>query len=384
MNHEYTVSTGYKIFYWALAALMFGLAGYLFTVPQKQGSIVFIFPLLIGIAGVMIIVSVLKGRIIVTSNSIIRISFLKTKEILFTDIKGFRVEDKIIRFQTVSPQMPKFYITRYSDFGKIDEFIKWLNNTFSNLDAIEYQEGLSQILSDNNLGITEDERKEKLHKAKYISLVYNLGGIALFIAGLCFHEKANGPVVSLITLLYPVLSVPIMFYSKGLIRFYSKKASPFYHIFIGTYISTIFFLVITATRYDILHYNSIWLFIIPAFIFGMALKHANAGKNVVEEKGSIILLLLISLLYGYGFLIQVDCLFDRSTEQIYHATVIDHYINHNKGTHPYIKIDQWGPQTQTKEIQVSMSFYDQSPIGSAVTIHLKKGLLNIPWYFISE
>jgi hypothetical protein len=381
MNREFFVSAWNRAFYLILAAVVSCAGIYLFTVPQQHAA-VYIFPLLMVATGGLITLSILKGRIIITNNSIIRVNFLKTKEILFTNIKGFRIEDKVIRFETVLPGN-KFSIARYSDFGEISEFKKWLNENFVNLDLVEYNEGLNEILNNSELGLSEDERKGKLKRARNIAFAYNLGGIILFVVGLIFREETGTTLAILVMLVYPALSILVIFKSNGLIRFYSKKASPYYHIFIGLYTSVIFLLVFSALNYEVLAYNNIWLSAIPAFIFGSIIKFANKDKSGAEEKGSWILLIIISVFYGYSCLIQTNCLFDGSKEVIYHTKVIDHYINHNKGTHPYIRLDTWGPQTQTKEIQVSMNFYERSPIGSSITIHLKKGLLHIPWYSIS-
>lgn len=261
-----------------------------------------------------------------------------------------------------------------------------MRDNFVDLNSIEYQEGLNEILADSGLGLTEDERKSTLATARNVSIAYSLGGVVVLIGGALLRTITANMLVSILILLYPVLGAVIIYKSNGLIRFFSKKTSPYYHIFMGVYMSTLLLLVASFTNYEILDYSNIWYFIIIAIAFGALMKLASPNKvnTVSEPKGGIVVLILVSLLYGYGCLLQINCLFDKSPEKIYHANVVDHYINHNKGTHPYLRIDTWGPQIKVKDIQVSMSFYNSQPIGSAVTVHLKKGLFNIPWYNISE
>ncbi|GAA3969303.1 hypothetical protein [Mucilaginibacter dorajii] len=386
MNQEYKVSIGYKIFYLIAAAAIFVFGAFILGLTPRHNTGLLIAQTVFIAFAILILVSVLRGRIIVTDNSIIRVNFMQTKEILFADIKGFRIDQKTIRLERITPHDSKFSIARYSDFADIDDFKKWLRDNFVDLNSIEYQEGLNEILADSSLGLTEDERKSKLATARNISIAYSLGGVIILIGGALLHEIATNIAVSVLVLLYPLLGAVIMYRSNGLIRFFSKKTSPYYHVFLGVYMSTLFLLVISFTNYEILDYHNIWYFVIIAIAFAGLMKLASPNKvnTASEPKGGIAVLILVSLLYGYGCLLQINCLFDKSPEKIYHANVIDHYINHNKGTHPYLRIDTWGPQTKVKDIQVSMSFYNGQPIGSAVTVHLKKGLFNIPWYNISQ
>jgi hypothetical protein len=386
MNQEYKVSIGYKIFYLIAAAVIFVFGAFILGLTPRHNAGLLIAQAVFIAFAILILVSVLRGRIIVTDNSIIRVNFMQTKEILFTDIKGFRIDSKIIKFERITPGASKFSISRYDDFAGMDEFKQWLRDNFVDLNNAEYREGLSEILADSSLGLTEDERKTKLATARNISTAYSVGGFVILIGGALLREITANMLVSILILLYPVLGAVIMYNSNGLIRFFSKKTSPYYHIFMGVYMSTLLLLVASFTNYEILDYRNIWYFIIIAIAFAGLMKLASPNKinTVSEPKGGIIVLILVSLLYGYGCLLQINCLFDKSPEKIYHANVVDHYINHNKGTHPYLRIDTWGPQTKTKDIQVSMNFYNSAPIGSAVTVHLKKGFFNIPWYNISQ
>ena len=48
----------------------------------------------------------------------------------------------------------------------------------------------------------------------------------------------------------------------------------------------------------------------------------------------------------------------------------------------YVKVTPWGHHYDKEEISVSSDQFDDIQIGQTIKIDLKKGLFNIPWYYI--
>lgn len=89
-------------------------------------------------------------------------------------------------------------------------------------------------------------------------------------------------------------------------------------------------------------------------------------------------------LYSYAGTYGVNCVYDNSDAIVYNTDVVDKRISKgSKGRKTYyVKVTPWGQHYEEEEISVPSSQYDKIKIGQTVKIDLKKGLLNIPWYYI--
>jgi hypothetical protein len=65
------------------------------------------------------------------------------------------------------------------------------------------------------------------------------------------------------------------------------------------------------------------------------------------------------------------------------VVVVDKRISKGRrSTTYYVKVAPWGHHYDKEEISVASSQYNEIQIGQMVKIDLKKGLFNIPWYYI--
>ncbi len=88
-------------------------------------------------------------------------------------------------------------------------------------------------------------------------------------------------------------------------------------------------------------------------------------------------------LYSYAATYGVNCVYDKSEPTIYNAKVVDKRISRGrKHTTYYVEVTPWGHHYDKEEISVGGEQYDEIHIGQTVKIDLKKGLFNIPWYYI--
>jgi len=103
-------------------------------------------------------------------------------------------------------------------------------------------------------------------------------------------------------------------------------------------------------------------------------------------KWLLLLLLPLCAAYSYGVTINLNSLFDYSAPTTFQTKVIQTRTTHSvKGGTGYLAtLLPFGPVAENKEFNVGLSFYNSHPVGSPVTITLKKGLLGIPWYFIND
>lgn len=108
--------------------------------------------------------------------------------------------------------------------------------------------------------------------------------------------------------------------------------------------------------------------------------------NTTKSKTWIYLSLIFNVfLYSYAGTYGANCVYDNSEPIIYNAEVVDKRIlKSRRHTTYYVKVTPWGHHYDKEEISVSSSHYDEIQIGQTVKIDLKKGLFNIPWYYIER
>src|SRR5579872_51605 len=134
METEYTTSTGYKFFYSAVGifAIGFGVAEMNNTGPSVS-QLILILPLVVLIGGLIIIINQFKRKIIITDSGIKYSWIFKTAQIAFDDIKGYRLDSKVIYIVPKQAGNPKLRIGDYSTIGDSDGFVAWLGTNFKDL-----------------------------------------------------------------------------------------------------------------------------------------------------------------------------------------------------------------------------------------------------------
>lgn len=136
-------------------------------------------------------------------------------------------------------------------------------------------------------------------------------------------------------------------------------------------------------------FESYYSMIIPVTIaFFLAILFLVATHRIIvnskKSKTIIYLSLLANIaLYSYGATYAINCTFDQSDPVSYDAHVIDKRIHHGRRhTTYYVKVTPWGHFKDPEEISVPSDQYNDIEIGGSVKIDLKRGVFNIPWYYI--
>jgi hypothetical protein len=381
---EFTNSTGWKIFYSAIAAAMVIFSLFLFSMDHtKAGSWVLIIPFILLLFALLIIAVQIKRKIIISADSIIKIGVFGQKELVTANVKGCRISEKVICIEPVSLSYQKITINNFSDLGNSDDLVKWLKENFKDLDAEELIVEQNKILQDTDLGFTEQEREEKLAKAKQIAIGYNIIGV---IVGVTAFFLNNSKIIVIVALLYPLLGIVIMKFSDGLIKFVSnRKRSVYPFIVIGFYLPVLLVFVASIMPYDIFKYEHIWPITIIITLTVFTLSYTTGiNRTAGSIKGQVIFMVILAALYGYGSTIQLNCLFDPSKPQQFQATVLGHHITTGKSNTYFLTLSPWGPEKETKEVSVGKWLYNEVAIGGTVKVNFKNGLLNIPWFTVTD
>jgi hypothetical protein len=95
-------------------------------------------------------------------------------------------------------------------------------------------------------------------------------------------------------------------------------------------------------------------------------------------------IMIFVLAYSYGSMIIADCFFDNTKPEIYHTHVLRKHMTGGRRYNFYLMLDKRGQQTKPGDVSVSSSFYRKTQPGDGIDVYVKKGTLDIPWYFVAK
>jgi hypothetical protein len=379
MEKEYRISFGTKIFYGILAVGIFIFSLFLLSKPISKNSFIILVPLSFVIVSILIISNFIRRKISISENSILYVNLFSTKQLNFSAIKGYRLNNKIIKIEPILKNDEILTIGNYIDFKNSAEISEWLFNNFKDLDALDLETEHQKLLKDITLGFSENEREEKIQEAKKISNAYNIVGTILGFLMIFSNVKFS----IIILLIIPLIGI-VFLYNYELIKLISnQKRSVYGHIFIG-FFTTCLFLILKSLEFKLLSLENLWLPSITICLLTFAILYFKginkSGESVI---GQTIFIIIVSIFYGFGSIRAVNCEFDKSQQFIYSATVIDRHVSYGKKTNYYIKLSTWGPQNKEENEKVSETMYYNTIIGERVNVKYKKGLFQIPWFSLS-
>lgn len=379
MQQEFTISSGTKIFNGLLAAGMSLFSIFLFYKIIPRYSFILVIPLVILVIAVLIIVTFLKRKIVLSESTLLVVTLFSVKELQIAAIKGFRIDNKIIKIEPISVTDTTLVIGNYIDFKDSSEILEWLFKNFKDLDALDLETEHQKLLRDTTLGFSENEREEKIKKSKQIANAYNIISGVLSLL-LLFITKQFGYIVLFIL---PLLGI-LLLYNFELIKFLSNsKRSVSGFVFIGMLIPC-FALLLKSTEFNLLYMEKIVMPVgIVSCVLFLLLCVKGINKSIGSVIGQIIAMLIVSCLYGFGSIRSINCSFDSSRQLLFNATVLDHHINHGKSTSYYLKLSPWGPQHKEENESVSKNMYFNTQLGEIVTVKYKEGYLKAPWFVIT-
>src|ERR1700744_724560 len=154
MEKVYTTSIFSKILY-GLAAILVAL-GTIYTAffakngfQQNHGII--ILPLLGIASATLVALNIYKRKVTISNQCIKYVSVWGSREIINEDVKGFKVLDKRIVIYPISGPN-RIAIRDYSSIANLGELQQDLNEKYTNLDVVGYQNNLKEIAGDAGLG----------------------------------------------------------------------------------------------------------------------------------------------------------------------------------------------------------------------------------------
>lgn len=110
--------------------------------------------------------------------------------------------------------------------------------------------------------------------------------------------------------------------------------------------------------------------------------------NTTRNKWWIYTALVFNVsLYSYAGTYALNCTYDYSEPTVYETKVLDKRKCRNRKSSKrtyYVEVAPWGHHLDKEEMRISSDLYNELEVGATIKIDLKKGLFNIPWYYIER
>ena len=383
MEEEYIISPGMKIFYGLLGAGGL-ITGLVLLAQFKPGTpvVLVILPFVLLALGALIFLNLGRKKVILSETSIRCVSLFSTKELDITAVKGCRVGSKTMYLVPLSADDHTMVIGNYPDLGGSEQLAAWVKANFKDLDQADLDKSRAEAMQNQAWGATEAERKKNLENAQYIAWTYNgfgflLGMILIFV---------SGRVVTLLLLVYPLLGVALMFFSKGMIKFISgasRSVSGF--IALGALLPCFILLIKSMGEYVLFETGHLWLpALLGSAVLFVLLYVRGINRSIGSVWGQMVFMGVLALLYGFGGAREVNCVFDGSRPRVYSARVLDHRVQGGRGKSYYLTLGRWGPVREEKEVEVQREVYHAMQIDDTVRVELRNGVLGIPWVVVTK
>ena len=389
MKKEYRIARGWAVFIRITVPPMIALFVWILVMPFMDGGspgkeIFFLAPISLGMIALLLagFIETFMGRFIIGDDKIISTGAFNRKELAFRNIRGFRYDRNYLYFIPDSPELKKIKVSGYT--GKIGELAGWAADNFPDLDAAEYLAEEKEILENREFGNTGRDREAGLIKARRTAKILNTASWAIALSTWIYPRCYSVQVVACAAL--PLTGIVVRKASKGLIRFDEKRNSAFPNLMSTLFIPSCVLALRAIMDYNVFDYTGIWkpaaaVFLVFCFL---VLKDRNTGYDFRKAVAYlyISMILIFAAMYSYGFTITTNAVFDRPEPETYVAEVLDKRTSSGKTTTYYLKLGQWGPQKNIKEVSVSSEIYKSKKQGDKAVIRFRHGLYGIPFYYV--
>jgi len=93
----------------------------------------------------------------------------------------------------------------------------------------------------------------------------------------------------------------------------------------------------------------------------------------------LVIAIVLCFAYGYATVLQLNCVLDRSTADIYKPMVLS---KRSETGRRYLGIGPWGPEQRAATVRVSFEVFRAVQPGDSVCVVARKGALGMAWYTI--
>jgi hypothetical protein len=329
------------------------------------------------------IVETYKGRFIIEDDAVRLIGAISKNQLNLQDIKGYTVNDNYILIEPHTKDRKRIKVSTY--VSKKEEIIEWLAARYPNLDALNILQEEQEILSNEELGFSVEQREEKLSNARKTAKILNWTGGLVGIWTLLWPQPYEYAILA--SIITPLISIVTFKFFRGLIRIDQKNNSSYPSIFWSLFGPCLAICIRVLLDYNIFDYHNIWFPSIGITVGLMFLLISGNNEFNFKQPMQFLNLLGIALFifaYSYGSVVSLNCQYDKSEPEIFSAKITNKRVSSGKTTTYHFELEQWGPQEETDEVNVSKELYDRLNKNDSVYVFLKKGKFEIPWLIVTD
>lgn len=388
---EYKISKGWSIFIYITAPLLIALFGWMLIMPFVTGSendmktFWILGPISLGMIALMVVglLDTIKGKFVIDNDKIFTVSTFTNRQLLFSEIKGYRITDKYIFIESNNEQKKKIKVSTY--FGKVNEIEEWLSENYSDLDIVQANQEKEEILNNEEFGWTTEQREMKLIKAHKAAKILNwTGGL---IGAWTFFLANPYEYAIIASVAFPIICLIILKHFNGLIRIDERKDTAYPTIFWAIFAASLGLCLRGLLDYSIFDYSKIWtpsILIALTYIALLTIGNKEFKFNKAKDYLTIIGFSIFMFGYGFGAVVTLNCMYDKSEPKTFNATILDKRISSGKSTTYYLELTPWGQQKEIDEVSVSKDLYNKLDKNDKVNIYFMKGHFDIPWFEVTE
>ena len=389
----YTYSKWLKIGITFCLLILIGVFGALIFMPffddkTAVNSIYIIAPISIP----LIILCLLGIRDLFVSNVLITNTFISVKNTLFVrklrieEIQGYKKVEHYILIYPKGRFKKRIKISDYiSDNGEI---YYWLQDNFIDLNSAEEEKEEKEYYRNPEYGMSIQEKDILLRKAQLTAKCVNILSIIITVLFLFLSKYLKNEYFANVLVFLPLIIILIVIFFRGIIKYDEKREDEktLYPSVLWGFLSPIFGLLLHVMfSINILKYDSIWnlLFYSTLITFFLCIYGSKEYKlDNAKVIGTIVSLFLFSALYCYSLIIVFNVFFDSSISKSHQAFVIEKRVSKGKTTSYYFKLFNEELSKKEEEYNVSSSLFESKNVGDNITVLVKQGKLNIPYYKI--
>ncbi|MET3028846.1 hypothetical protein ABXT06_19365 [Flavobacterium sp. UW10123] len=404
---EYRIKKGIRILIYVLASLVISLYGGLAILivspfntiaetPEEKLWLPLLFLVMV-ILMIIAIISISKRKVVVCENSIILFGFLRTRELKFNEIKGFNTatNPKITFLEHIGVEpidRKKKAIVFNNMIENSSEIKAFLSSKLADLDQKKreevektLEEEKQEILSNQEFGISLEEREGKLEKAKFTSYLLIGAGILVTLWTIFFPRPYEYAVIACIAL--PIITLIVIKFWKGLIRIDGAKNSVYPNVAYPLVAPGIALSLRVMLDFSIDNYANVWLpVVLIAIIYtGILL---SFSKHLSFKKGkdifSILSYAMFTFIYGFGTVVCTNCVFDKSNPELFSTEIINKEVNRGKYVSYYLYLAPWNHKKEIEKVSIDADLFNSVSNGQEVAIYSFKGKFDIPWFVVDK
>ena len=386
MEQEFIVKKGWKIFGYAFCVAIVVILLYFLVDAVLSSSNVLLW-IAINLVSILLfgcgILAIYRGKIVLSSDAIIEYRAFRQKKLLFSDIKGFRIQDVMIVLEPKDRSKSRMVVGNINYTINGPQLAEFLVNKFKDLDLSDYNEELSEAFNNPAIGENLEDRERRIKDVRKVVRLLNVGGFFIFLWLLLYPLFPHFYFLPIILgLLYPLI---LMFYflthQQIVTLLDSGKKSVHPNLTMALYLAAGGLGLRLILQYQALNAADC---IMPTALLAVVLSllFVLLSRPSKARMSNLWVGLFFCVVYAIASTGMVNCAFDWSRPTQYKARVLDRSITTGKSTTYYLKLSAWGPRKESEDESVPKSVYYSVKKGDWVTVYVKKGYLNIPWYVV--